>query len=345
MDNQRLLIWAFFGLMVWMTYQTWLQDNAPPPAPATEQPQSALQGDSAIANNGIDALPDIADAAGPDDITTVAPMTDDAIIEKATSATPVIRVSTDVFEIEISTKGGTLQSATLLAYPVAKNKPDTLVRLLSSNAVDLGLIRTGILMTGGDEQPDHEAMFESQRDHYTLDGADELVVPITWQNSDGVTVEKRFFFKRGNYAIRIEQEVTNRSEGLWRGAQFAQILRYSREHERSMFDVDSYSFTGPIIYNGEKSEKLKRKDLLKDGAVKFTTSAGWIGSIQHHFLSAVVPEAGSEQSYNVAADTNLSAARVIGAAQTVAPGSSKTFSTTAFVGPKLQSQLEKLTKA
>jgi len=38
MDNQRLLIWAFFAMMAWITYQTWVQDYAPRPAqPVADQ--------------------------------------------------------------------------------------------------------------------------------------------------------------------------------------------------------------------------------------------------------------------------------------------------------------------
>ena len=29
MDNQRLLVWAAFGMLAFMTYQAWLQDYAP----------------------------------------------------------------------------------------------------------------------------------------------------------------------------------------------------------------------------------------------------------------------------------------------------------------------------
>ena len=142
--------------------------------------------------------------------------------------------------------------------------------------------------------------------------------------------------------VVIEQEVTNGGAGLWRGADYAQIQRISQEQERSMFDVDSYSFAGPIIYSGEKSEKLKRDDLMEDGAVKFKSQNGWFGSIQHHFLSALVPEPGTEQSYSVSVRGDRSTASTIGLAQSVAPGSSRTFTTTAFIGPKLQSQLEEI---
>jgi len=109
-----------------------------------------------------------------------------------------------------------------------------------------------------------------------------------------------------------------------------------------MFDVDSYSFAGPIVYDGDKSTKLKHDDLLEDGAYKFKSQAGWFGAIQHHFLSAVIPEPGSDHSYSVSVNKERSVASAIGQAQSIAPGSSKIFTTTAFVGPKLQSQLKKI---
>ena len=191
----------------------------------------------------------------------------------------------------------------------------------------------------------HLAVFTSGRDTYSLDSADEIVVPLIWRSATGVEVEKRFHFKRGSYSIAIEQEVTNGSDGLWRGAEYAQIQRIFKEQERSMFDVDSYSFAGPIIYDGEKSEKLKHGDLLEDGAYKRENKKnGWIGSIEHHFLSAVVPAADTEQTYTISVRGDRSTASAIAKAQSIAPGSSKIFTATAFVGPKLQSQLEEIDK-
>ena len=45
MDNQRLLIWAFFGLMLWLAFQAWQQDygaKPPPAAAATETPSPTV---------------------------------------------------------------------------------------------------------------------------------------------------------------------------------------------------------------------------------------------------------------------------------------------------------------
>lgn len=346
MDNQRLLIWAFFGLMAWITYQTWVLDYGPKPVAPTATEQQPVQGtDGALPELSapeLDAIDGPSLQSQPIDAPTpeLAPAAD----SEARPTASVVRVTTDVFELEISTQGGTLQSARLLKYPVHKDQPDVPVQLLSTDAMNFGAIQTGLRIVGDGEEPNHRAVFSSEKSSYSLADAsgDEMIVPLRWQSADGVSVEKRFRFKRGAYAIEVEQEVRNGSESLWRGAEYTQIQRDSREQERSMFDVDSYSFIGPIIYNGEKSEKLSRDDLLDDGAYKFKTTKGWLGAIQHHFLSAVIPEPGTEQSYTVAVRNNRSTASTIGQAQTVAPGSSKTFSGTLFVGPKLQSQLEQI---
>ena len=255
---------------------------------------------------------------------------------------PSIHVSTDVFDLEISTQGGTLQSAILLAYPVAKDQPDKLVQLLSTDDANFGLIQTGLRFLGEGDEANHLATFTSDRRSYEMGSAAELEVSLWWENDLGILAEKRCLFKRGEYACGIVQEVSNMSDGLWRGANYAQLLRFSKDQERSMFDVDSYSFNGPIIYTGEKSEKLQRDDLMEDGAFKFKSQAGWFGAIQHHFLSAVIPERGTDQTYSVSVRGARSIASTIGQPQTIAPGASKTFTTTVFIGPKRQAQLEKI---
>jgi YidC/Oxa1 family membrane protein insertase len=110
-----------------------------------------------------------------------------------------------------------------------------------------------------------------------------------------------------------------------------------------MFDVDSYSFIGPIVYDGDKSEKLKRDDLLEDGKHEFTAQRGWTGSIQHHFLSAVVPTPGVDYKYVVGVNGDVATSSAIRRnLVSITPGASETFATTLFVGPKLQEQLEKI---
>ena len=56
MDNQRLLVWAAFGMLLWFTYQTWMQDYGPKPVPQQSQAaasQPAPAGGEAVS----DAVP------------------------------------------------------------------------------------------------------------------------------------------------------------------------------------------------------------------------------------------------------------------------------------------------
>jgi len=343
MDNQRLLIWAFFGLMAWMTYQTWVQDYGPKPAPVVTQQTEQPPETAGLEPGADDDLPEIGDPATSSSLAPAAIASQAAVAE---AAAPSIRVTTDVLELEISTKGGTLQKATLLKYPVAKDRPDALIELLSTDPETMGLIESGVRATAGGAEATHLTTFTGRQSSYELGSDEELIVPLTWSDESGIVIEKRYRLKRGSYAIGLEQEVKNGSDALWRGAEYVRIKRHFQEQERSMFDVDSYSFAGPIVYNGEKSEKLKHDDLIEDGKYSFTAEQGWFGSIQHHFLSAVVPPPGIEHRYEVAVVGDNSISSAIGRnAETVAPGSSKTFEIELFVGPKLQSQLEEIDKS
>ena len=342
MDNQRLLIWAIFAFLAWITYQTWVQDYAPKPVPpAAEQPAEVLSAPGVPAED--DELPVISDS-GPAEALPGTP--DIETQPAATSSAALIKVSTDVFDIVISTAGGTLQGATLNAYPVAKDQPDTLVRLLATDGAEYGLIESGVRAADGAAEATHLAKFQAARSSYDIGDADELIVPLTWQDESGLTVEKRYRFTRGSYAIGLDQVVSNGTAVPWRGAEYVRIKRRSAEIERSMFNVDSYSFTGPIVYDGDKSEKLKRNDLLDDGKFEYSAQQGWIGSIQHHFLSAAVPTPGIDYKFDVSVKGDVATSSAIRRSLvSIAPGTSGTFTTTLFVGPKLQEQLEQIAES
>jgi YidC/Oxa1 family membrane protein insertase len=346
MDNQRLFIWAIFVFLAWITYQTWVEQYGPTPVePAATQYDelSALPADAA-SNEELPEITDTPVAPGTGDALPATPGTTTAAI--ADPGAPSVRVTTDVFEIEISTVGGTLQTAVLSGYPVAKDRPDELVRLLDTSGRGFGLVESGVRAAGGAAEATHLETFVAARASYDLAGEDELVVPLTWTDASGLTVEKRYTFTRGSYTVQLEQIVTNNSDVEWRGAEYVRIKRHSAEMERSMFNVDSYSFDGPIVYDGEKSQKLKRDDLIDDGRYEFNSQQGWFGEIQHHFLRAAVPTPGVDYKFDVVVNGDVATSSAIRRSLVaVAPGATEVFATTLFVGPKLQDQLEEIDKS
>jgi len=339
MDNQRLLVWATFGMLLWFTYQTWMQDYGPKPVPAAPQGEAVQAPEPTAPAEDQLSLPELGSVGGDEEEPgALLPGDESAAIEGPVG---LITVRTDVLELQISTRGGTLVRATVLDYPIHKDEPDKLVQLLSPERSNLGLIRTGLRSATG-ASADQDTLFSSPRSEYALGDAEELAVPLTWTDESGVTVEKTLHFTRGSYAIDVEQTLVNNSGQPWRGDQYTQLLRRSKGIDRSMFDVDSYSFDGPQGYNGDKAEKYKQDDLREKGPVEFSTSDGWVAVIQHHFLSAVVPEGAAPRVYRVELKNGTTIASVVGAKRTVEPGASETFSRELFVGPKIQSQLGKL---
>ena len=340
MDNQRLLIWAFFGVMAWMTYQAWMQDYGPKPVVVSptdvEAPDAPPIEESAP---DVDGLPQL--ASEEEDLpATAGPAAEPLAPDSAPSEASIIHVTTDVFTIEINARGGTLQSAVLPLYPVAKDRPDEPVQLLSASAADVGLIRTGVRSLNGQASADSAALFAVPQLNYELGSADDIVIPLTWSDDTGLTVHKQFRFQRGSYRIDVEQTLVNDSSVEWRGDGFVQIVRRFVAPERSMFDVDSYSFVGPIVFDGDSSEKLDRDDLIEDGPAQYTATNGWLAAIQHHFLSAAVPEADKAHIFHIKVANERATQSVIATTVSVDPGDQHTFRQSLFVGPKLQAQLE-----
>lgn len=335
MDNQRLIIWGFFAVMAYLTWQTWMEEygsKAQAPVATTEGAALPVDKLDALPELGIEdgELPSVTAATGP--VNTA---------ETATEQGSIIVVTTDVLELEINTRGGTIQKATMLEYPVAKDRPDEKVKLLNTEPGDHGAIRSWLRSANG-AATDANTLYEASARNFDLGDQDELVVSLTMTDASGLSFEKRFILTRGSYAIALQQDVRNNSETTWRGDQVTQLQRRSYEQERSMFDVDSYSFDGALVFYGDKAEKIKRKELLDEEPLNFTSDNGWYASIQHHFLTAIVPTVGSTHIFQVRIDGNNLTASVISAAQAVAPGESASFDETLFIGPKLQSQLDEL---
>jgi YidC/Oxa1 family membrane protein insertase len=188
--------------------------------------------------------------------------------------------------------------------------------------------------------PTHLALFTTDYTGFRLeDGVDELRVPLKWVSPEGVTVTKTLVFRRGSYQIDVEYAVQNSAATPWTIAPYAQLLHDLPPVERSYFNVDSYSFTGPAYWDGTKYKKLKTSD-REDAAFKAEFKDGWIASLQHHFVAAIAPNREQLNSYSLRVRGTEYLFTDVGPTQTIAPGASATIKQTLFVGPKLQRQLE-----
>jgi YidC/Oxa1 family membrane protein insertase len=339
MTNQRTILWALLAAMAFLTWSKWQVEHAPTVDPSQanaplsdEQVQVPAVTNTNI-NTRVNELPVMDDSS-----TTQTTVTGPVTKPEQAPAEQYISIQSDVLDLRISKTGGTLVGAALRKYPQHKDEPDVPVQLLQGDSVEPYILISGLVDStrGG---PTHLATFKTDTDKFVMQSsADELEVPLHW-TSNGITVEKIYRLKRGSYAIGIEYRVLNESTDNWRALNYLQIRRFHSPPERSMFNVDTYSFNGPVIYDGEKYEKLDPDDFA-DEPVNQKLAGGWIASIEHHFLSAAVPPADEEFSYDANYDAGIATVRANGPTRIVAPGEQKIFAAEFFVGPKLQDQLE-----
>jgi len=338
MDNLRIILWALFGGMLFVTWQQWQIDNAAPVVmPVAQQPVSATP--------SAQALPQPVEPSLPAPGTSAAVPTTPQLNAPAVSATvgqnpaDTIVVETDVFRVEISRQGGNLVSALLPVYPVSKDRPNEPVQLLNSTPGFTYVIETG-LVDGAQGGPTHLTALTAPLSRYALAPDQQvLTVPLTWRSPEGIEVTKVYTFKRGRYDVDLEYQIANRSDSEWRALDYLQIRRAHNPPERSMFDVDSYSFNGPVFYDSESYDKLDPDD-FRDEPLKAQLEGGWLASIEHHFLSAAVPAVDAVYSYSSAYTSGLYTLRASGPTLVVPPDSATSVSAQFFVGPKLQEQLE-----
>ena len=338
MDNLRLILWVSAVLLVWACIQTWQHDYAPVKTATAPVAETAAAPPPPVAA----ALPQIPNQPTG---TSRVPATPPAqVAAEPAPESQLVHVRTDVLDIEIDTRGGDVRSVRLPKYPVHKDHPDILVQLLSPVAEQLFLFHTGLRATEGQPEANHLTPMHVAQSEYTLaDGASDLAVTLSWEAPGEVAVDKTYHFRRGYYGIGLEYRIRNLGAAPYSAASYLQIQRRHNPPERSYLNVDSYSFTGPVVGDAEKYQKLK-VDKLAEEPFRQEMTKGWIASIQHHFLAAAIPAGDQKFTYEAAVDQGVYTLSAIGPVITVAPGGEGKVSAQLFVGPKLQSQLDEVAK-
>ena len=340
-NNPRIFLWVALALLVWLNYDQWQRDYGPRPEAITNITRPANSASPAAPNNDLaDQIPQApkpAAAAAPAGSAATATESATTAAPAESAAAPVVHIRTDVLDLDISTRGGTIERVDLLKYPKIKGETAP-VRLQNEDSPQtLYLLQSGL--TGPQPTPSHLTLFTSDRADYQLGSAAELRVPLSWTNEQGVSVTKTFVFRRGEYRVDIDYDVENHSQSPWTAAAYAQILRNDPRTKRSMFNVETYAYHGPAVFDGKKYRKLDTAD-RDDSHLSVDVTNGWIAALQHHFVSAIVPPKDEPYHFtlNSAGDQFRLAAE--GPLHTLAPGGTAKFGTAIFVGPKLQRQLK-----
>ena len=346
-QTRNFLMFALLAVAYFL-FVAWEKDYAPPPPPATQTSAGA----SASTSDG-----SVPGAVPPAAAVGTAPAIASAASREA-APSQLITINTDVLRLTLDTRGGSLVHADLLAYPKVApthkepNPPPTV--LLDNDQGRYFVAQSGLVSssdTAAQDQPDHLALFHSDKTSYTLaDGQNTLDVALTWHDAAGLKVTKTYHFTRGSYVIDVRQSIDNATAQTWQGSAYQQLQRVAPPKPASWFshytDPEQRSFQGAAWYTGEKFEKLdfghfsEKKDAL-DASIK----GGWAAMLRLYFFAAWIPPADQTEHYTTTTIDPGSAnprylIRAVGPALSVAPGQTVSSQARLYVGPNVQGTLD-----
>lgn len=341
MDSQRPFLYLtliFLGFLLWTS---WQQDHAPKPlaGPSTQSsPASSSVPTQTATNAGAQTVPAVPNASGSTTNTV--------------GAGQIVRIKTDVLDLQISTKGGDIIAADLLTYPVSLDEKDKPVRILDLNnrnyVAQSGLQHQPVNgQTVDNLAPNHLADFTAEKSEYILaPDQNEVVLPLVWQGPNGLVVTKRYRLKRGSFDLILEEEVQNNSNQPWIGSEYRQ-LKHGPSHVSNNFLTSGVqAFVGGAYYAEDKYKKINFTDMKE--SLTETATGGWISMLEHYFISAWIPPQDQLNTYysmeNQQAGVPNYILGVRSPIKEIAAGTSGVFTSQLWVGPKIQDDLEVLAK-
>ncbi|TLU65365.1 membrane protein insertase YidC [Thalassotalea litorea] len=319
MESQRGLLFIALLVVSFLLFQQWQVDNAPQQPVETETATT-----SPTQSGDDDFIPQASEQA---------PAT-----QTSEEKGGIVTLSSDVLELKVDTRGGDIVAAKLLEFETEQGSGQAMPILTSDGYTYVA--QSGLIGAQGDATRNGRAIYAADKTEYQISG-DELVVDLTYQNND-INYVKRFTLVRGKYDVAVEYIVDNNS------AANASVQLYGQLKQDTYIEDDGSMFMPTYrgaAYSTSESryEKLPFDD-IEDTNLNIKTKAGWVGMLQHYFVSAWVPNPSTTNDIY----TQYLGAKgqaVIGFKQPsviVTPGNSETLTATFYVGPKDQDSLAEI---
>ncbi|AFS39446.1 membrane protein insertase YidC [Alteromonas macleodii] len=331
MESQRSFLIIGLALVSFLLWQSWQKDYGPQPVVPVEQQQTqeTSQGVPSFNENGSEDVPssDSVPAAQP--------------IAAAQSSNRIIEVKTDTLDLRIDLLGGDVVSADLLKFPVEQGSDIPYSLLRSGNG--LYVAQSGLIgAQGPDASSSGRPVYNAQSDYYEMT-SDTLVIPLTWKNNQGLSVTKTFTFTKGQYDVNVSYSVENGTGSAATVQPYAQLKQVMEfEDDGNMFMP---TYRGAAFSTEDDRYQKYSFDEIEDDNLRETTKAGWVGMLEHYFVSAWVP---SQEQTNTLYSRNLknqyAVIGVLSPSESVAPGETKTLASTLYMGPKDQESLAKIAR-
>lgn len=325
MDLQRLFLFLIFTFSLVLVWDGWQRYQNPE---RYAQPVEAPARDSSVpqASTIKKANPSQAEAS------SISVNKVEAVVGKT------IHVKTDLVEAEISTQGGDINHLALLKHPDGQDKTKPVILFQHGEGTHNYAAQSGLL---GTNMPNHNSMFETEHDRYDMsEGKEQLQIRLKLAGENALKVTKIITFHKSSYLVDVAYELENTSDQPISTSPYFQLVRDSQSPEGTSSFLPTY--TGAAVYT--EQEKFQKVDFssMESGDVDYPkqTEDGWIGLLQHYFVTAWLPKEGAPREYFTRKlDGDVYAVGVVEQEQVVEPGQKAIISSRLYAGPA-QTQLD-----
>jgi len=309
MDNNRTIIAVVLVVLLWSGYSLFFTPQGPiqqvPPVEKVVEHKQVVPEEKPIKS--------AVDSSASDTLSN--------LNEKESFVT----VSSDFYDIKISSIGATIHSIILKKYKQTNDVDSPDFTLLDSANFTLSTLK----MSGSDglylppnlnyEMIDSRPIVEIKNDNVTV----SFVATI-----NGLTVVKNYTFHPSLYSFDLDVQLVNKSDKIVNGRFNLSLTAVWNKGDKSRM----YTFVGPVTFNGEKLEEDKPAG-LEESPKMYKNNIVWSGYMSKYFLSVIQPNEMPEQLFITAGDGFVEN-KFTSPGINLAKDQKASFNYTAYFGPK-----------
>jgi len=213
--------------------------------------------------------------------------------------------------------------------------------LLQDGTPNVYVAQTGLI---GGAFPTHKTAMTAAPGPRTLaEGQNELTVRFESPDLGGVKLVKTWTLQRGAYDIAVRHEIVNTGTAAVEPRLYLQLVRdgHKPAGESSFYST----FTGPAVYTQDKKYQKIEFKAIDENKAEYAKEAsdGYVAMVQHYFASAwLLPEGVRREFFVRKLDAQLYSVGMIATLEPIAAGASKSVDARLYVGPQVETTLEKL---
>lgn len=256
----------------------------------------------------------------------------------------LIFIDTNLIHAKIDLVGGDLVYLEFKKYKISSGNDEGVVFFDNSDS-RYYLPQSGFLNNiGPDSVLTGRSLYTTDSTNYVLsDGSSVLKIKLDYIN-DKLKISKIYTFKSYSYDIELKYVISNNSENIYSGKIYGLFKSKKLGSSNSSF-MGIRTYSGGAVYTKDKPCKKLSFDDIENKKFYELVNGGWVGMIDHYFLSSWIPNIDNTYIYSSEKIDDLYIVKYMDKNDIVVlPSETKDIILKLYTGPKVKTYLNELSK-